>query len=370
MLSRIFGHAALLITALHAQEIRPPTTDDAENLGTTETPRKPENGPPATLATGQLREFSDLPEDRRKIIADALAEAIPGRWLRYRNGGADPAGGGLDCSGAMYYVLRKSRMEPPRTAMDQYLWLEKQGRLRKAAPHVEGPDDPFFRELTPGDLLFWGNSTSSDEPAITHVAMYLGREKKDGRQVMINATDGRSYRGKRANGYGVYDFQLPRDGAKARFMGYGTPPGIRPAFPIDSPEPAALANSAWEAVKTKISVDDAALSGILEQQFSIGKQIVQAGGNAKTPPFFFDAIRKTDGGKVRMELSRARDFQITRRYQVAVSAAAKPQTSGRSSSATKQQYKAGKSAGKKGKNKSSKSTAAKRKKSASGNSGL
>jgi len=55
-------------------------------------------------------------------------------------------------------------------------------------------------------LLFW----STDHPAdhaknvnITHVAMYLGREKRDGLQVMANAIDGRSYRGTKANGYGI-----------------------------------------------------------------------------------------------------------------------------------------------------------------------
>jgi hypothetical protein len=49
---------------------------------------------------------------------------------------------------------------------------------------------------------------------------------KDGRPVMINSTDGRSYRGTPANGYGVYDFRLPQAGAKVAFMGYGTPLGI------------------------------------------------------------------------------------------------------------------------------------------------
>ena len=58
--------------------------------------------------------------------------------------------------------------------------------------------------------------------------MYLGEEAKDRRPVMINSTDGRSYRGIKANGYGVYDFRLPAEGAKIAFLGYGTPPGIAP----------------------------------------------------------------------------------------------------------------------------------------------
>ena len=61
---------------------------------------------------------------------------------------------------------------------------------------------------------------------ITHVAMYLGRETKDGMRIMINATDGRSYRGTKANGYGVYDFKIPAKDAKAKLVGDGTPPGL------------------------------------------------------------------------------------------------------------------------------------------------
>ena len=57
--------------------------------------------------------------------------------------------------------------------------------------------------------------------------MYLGVEKDGNRHVMINSTDGRTYRGVKANGYGVYDFHLPKSGAKGPFLGYGTPPGIR-----------------------------------------------------------------------------------------------------------------------------------------------
>ena len=56
--------------------------------------------------------------------------------------------------------------------------------------------------------------------------MFLGYESKDDRPVMINSTDGRSYRGVKANGYGVYDFRLPAAGSKISFIGYGTPPGI------------------------------------------------------------------------------------------------------------------------------------------------
>ena len=64
--------------------------------------------------------------------------------------------------------------------------------------------------------------------SITHVAIFLGFEKTDGRAVMINATEGRSYRGKKGNGFGVYDFRVPSKGGKSRMVGYGTPPGLLP----------------------------------------------------------------------------------------------------------------------------------------------
>lgn len=45
---------------------------------------------------------------------------------------------------------------------------------------------------------------------------------------MINSTDGRSYRGVEANGYGVYDFRMLKAGGRSVFTGYGRPPGIAP----------------------------------------------------------------------------------------------------------------------------------------------
>jgi hypothetical protein len=96
---------------------------------------------------------------------------------------------------------------------------------------------PALIDLRPGDLLFWGRPDSVDagmKVQITHVAMFLGHETKDRLAVMINSTDGRSYRGIKANGYGVYDFRLPASGSTISFIGYGTPPGIAllPAWPV------------------------------------------------------------------------------------------------------------------------------------------
>jgi cell wall-associated NlpC family hydrolase len=186
-------------------------------------------GKPALIATADLAGFDALPEDRRRLIEGAIAVARDSPWLPYTPNGADPSQGGFDCSGAMYFVLRKAGLEPPRSAAEQLRWLQANERLHEVPRDAMNLEHPSLKKLRPGDLLFWGTPGSADDGAnvsITHVAMYLGAEKKDGRAVMINSTDGRSYRGTRANGYGVYDFRLPQAGAKVAFIGYGTPLGI------------------------------------------------------------------------------------------------------------------------------------------------
>lgn len=191
--------------------------------------KKVSHGKPALIGTDGLREFETLPEDRRKLIEGAISVARDSPWLTYRFGGSDPKDGGFDCSGAMYFVMRKAQLTPPRTSADQFQWLKENARLIEIPSDATTLEHPALKSLQPGDLLFWGGTYAPSDGRkvnITHVALFLGHEKRDGRAVMISATDGRSYRGVRANGYGVYDFQLPRAGGKAVFMGYGTPPGI------------------------------------------------------------------------------------------------------------------------------------------------
>lgn len=196
------------------------------------TPTKVSYGRPAVIETSKLAEFEALPADRKKLIEGAITVAKDSPWLPYLFGGTDPKDGGFDCSGAMYFVLRKAGLEPPRTSAEQFLWVKEADRLIEVPVDAVEADHPSLKKLLPGDLLFWGGTYAPVDGRtinITHVALYLGHEKSDGRAVMINATDGRSYRGTKANGYGVYDFQLPRKDGRAVFMGYGTPPGIAQA---------------------------------------------------------------------------------------------------------------------------------------------
>jgi peptidoglycan DL-endopeptidase CwlO len=193
-----------------------------------QTAKKP-TGKPALITAADLADFGSLPKDRRKLIEAAITVARDSPWLPYTAQGSKPADGGFDCSGAMFFVMKSVGLDPPRTSAAQYEWLDQNERLCKVSATITDLKHPSLKNLRPADLLFWGRSAGMDSGAkvtITHVAMYLGEEAKDRHPVMINSTDGRTYRGSKANGYGVYDFRLPKPGSRISFIGYGTPPGI------------------------------------------------------------------------------------------------------------------------------------------------
>ncbi|MBT8043436.1 MAG: C40 family peptidase [Verrucomicrobiae bacterium] len=184
---------------------------------------------PGTIKTSDLIGYKKLPANRQKLIKQALYTASNNKWLKYKFGGANPSAGGFDCSGAMYYILRHAGYQPPRTSAQQYVWLRNAKLITKVEGRPLSLDDKAFNKLTPGDLLFWSGTyrpTDGRTVNITHVSLYLGKEK-DGRHVMAGASKGRSYRGKKGDGYGVYDFRLPRKGSKSRFVGFGSPAGYR-----------------------------------------------------------------------------------------------------------------------------------------------
>lgn len=220
--------------ALPAQNKSPAVTDTVSSekpapLAEKKVPVKPAYGKPALVEIRDLADFEGLPADRKKLIEIAIATARDSPWLPYVYGMEDPAQGGFDCSGAMYYVMTEAGLKPPRSSAAQYAWLLEEKRMKVVPADAEDYDDASLKALAPGDLLFWSTGevvAGVKALSITHVAMYLGREKKDGRRIMINATDGRSYRGVKANGYGVYDFSLPAREARSKLVGYGTPPGV------------------------------------------------------------------------------------------------------------------------------------------------
>lgn len=171
---------------------------------------------------------NDVSGVRLKLVEKAEEAAKKYSHFSYKFGGASPKDGGFDCSGAMYYVLREVGLKPPRTSAQQFSWVRDAGRLTVVGDGVTSLEDKVFGKLRPGDLLFWSGTyipTDGRKVNITHVAIYLGKEK-DGRFVMANATSGRSYRGKKGDGFGIYDFKLPSKSSKSKFVGYGSPVGL------------------------------------------------------------------------------------------------------------------------------------------------
>ena len=178
-----------------------------------------------------LAGFEALEPGRKRFLELGLATGRRFDLDRYVFGSAHPGEGGFDCSGAVYYLMKESGLvkEPPRSSAAQFDWVKKGGGLVEVPGDVESLEDAVFDGLKPGDLLFWSGTyqaTDGRTNRITHVQIYLGREKADGRHVMLGSSDGRSYRGTARCGYGVFDFRLPGKGSKARLVGYGAVPGI------------------------------------------------------------------------------------------------------------------------------------------------
>ena len=181
------------------------------------------------LKTSELKDFGELEESRRNLIEASMTAGKEVAGMPYTYGGNGPADNGFDCSGAMHYVLHKVGINSPRTSSDQFLWVKKYSKLHLVTQSATDLSDESFKHLKPGDLVFWTGTyepTDGRKVKITHVGMFLGYEKKDGHSVMVNATNGRTYRGRQGNGFGVYDFRVPRKGSKSRIIGYGTPPGL------------------------------------------------------------------------------------------------------------------------------------------------
>ena len=193
----------------------------------------PESAAPmASIKPEALREFGSQPSPVQQLIRSALG--LTERNLNYKYGSADPAEGGMDCSGFIYYVLSNAGYKDvPRDSSEQYVWVRKNGDFHAV---LSRSGESFeLDDLKPGDLMFWSGTyrTERDIP-ITHVMIYLGREKSTDKPVMVGATDGRSYEGIRRFGVSVFDFKMPSGKSNkddpdltAKFEGYASIPGLR-----------------------------------------------------------------------------------------------------------------------------------------------
>jgi peptidoglycan DL-endopeptidase CwlO len=188
--------------------------------------------PMATIKPEALDSFSRQPAEVQQLIRSSLA--LTQQNLNYKYGSADPASGGMDCSGFIYYVLNNAGYKDvPRDSAGQYAWVRKSGNFRAVLSRSFQSFE--LDELKPGDLLFWSGTYNVDRDIpITHVMIYLGKEKSTGKPVMVGSTDGRSYDGVRRYGVSVFDFKLPSGKPNAgdpdltaRFEGYASIPGLR-----------------------------------------------------------------------------------------------------------------------------------------------
>lgn len=193
-------------------------------------PSPKKKGAPATISASEIADYETYPENIRNVTDMALK--LTTLNLDYKYGSADPANGGMDCSGFVFYVLTQNGLrDVPRDSSQQYVWLRKAGSFR---PVNSRKEDTFeLDELKPGDLLFWtGTYNIERDPPITHAMIYLGRKKGTNQRIMVGASDGRTYEGESRYGVSVFDFKIPKP-AKTNegrmspsFIGYGRIPGL------------------------------------------------------------------------------------------------------------------------------------------------
>jgi cell wall-associated NlpC family hydrolase len=216
-----------------------PEPEESPSPTPAETPAPPPSGsrasgkkawPNVSLSPDEIAEYDSYPPKVRQIVDTGLA--LTKQNLGYTYGSADPKNGGMDCSGFIYYVLQQNGLpDVPRDSSQQYVWVRKAGNFNAVLSRHE--DSFEFDALKPGDLLFWRGTYNIDrDPPITHAMIYLGREKRTKKRVMVGSSDGRTYEGKQRWGVSVFDFKLPPPPSSGDakispvFVGYGRIPGL------------------------------------------------------------------------------------------------------------------------------------------------
>jgi cell wall-associated NlpC family hydrolase len=182
----------------------------------------------SSIAPEELEGFEVYPDATQQLIRRSLE--LTTKNLRYQFGSSDPNAGGMDCSGTMYRVLQDSGIKDvPRQSDEICRWMMRRTQLYRTED-TSTLKDKSLSALKPGDLLFWTGTYDTSSPRelpISHVMLYLGKRKKDGKPIVFGASDGRSYDGQRRNGVSVFDFVMPKRDGKAAFYGYGPVPGLK-----------------------------------------------------------------------------------------------------------------------------------------------
>lgn len=167
----------------------------------------------------------------------------------YVYGGTDLVNG-ADCSGFTMKVYEHFDIKIPRVAQDQYDAAEKISK----------------KELLPGDLLFYGTSTSN----ITHVTMYIGNNQ------VIHASNSKPY---------------PEGGIKISNIGYRKPCGYGRLIKADYSEEdlkymaaCIAAESLSTSEKGQIAVGYVVMNRVNSKDFgSTVKQVVTAKNQFNSP---------------------------------------------------------------------------------------
>lgn len=174
------------------------------------------------IPVNNLAHYSAYPNKTKKIIL--RASYLSDQHLGYRFGSANPHNGAMDCSGVIYYILKNLNYHVfvPRDSYEMYFWLMHHHAIHYVTD--ENFYSPQFNALKPGDLLFWtGTFRTNRKPPITHVMLYLGKNK-NGQRLMFGSSDGGLYRGEEIYGVSVFDFILPGKYDHERFVAYGCIP--------------------------------------------------------------------------------------------------------------------------------------------------
>ncbi len=177
----------------------------------------------APIPLTELKDFSKYDSATKKLIL--AATELSKQNLTYLYASADPKNHGLDCSGTIYYLLTSQHVKDvPRQSSDMYVWAKKYGHMHETKASALSSSQ--FTELKPGDLLFWsGTYNIKHNPPITHVMLYLGKNKKN-QPLMFGASDGRPYQHKKMWGVSVFDLLLPNASSRAKFEGYSCIPQL------------------------------------------------------------------------------------------------------------------------------------------------
>lgn len=92
------------------------------SLGLVPTPPAAASNLPGTLRAEEFTLLPETPQSILQLIHQALA--LSARGPRYTYGSADPARGGMDCSGTIHHLLVSSGWKGiPRQANTLYAWV-------------------------------------------------------------------------------------------------------------------------------------------------------------------------------------------------------------------------------------------------------